>query len=223
MMDSTGALAATLASAACRPFATRAQTPAKIALLSIGTDPVKTQSRFGVQFLDQLGQLGYGRGSEHPRLNADSPGGRPERLAEFVADLAGRPRVDIVVTTADVESVAAKQAMSTTPIVITLVQDPGLALASSRAWRPRAQCDGADRRWRQSGSKRLELLKAFLPLREWACLLNPTGPAPLARPNATETAARKLGSSSDGSRYAMRRGWRVFSTIKRELFRLLSL
>jgi putative ABC transport system substrate-binding protein len=106
-----------------------AQAPPTIALLSIGTDPVKPNPVW-VAFLDQFAQLGYieGRSIAIERRFA---GGRQERLADFVADLAKR-RVDVVVATADLESLAAKRAMPTTPIVMILVQDPvGIGLVAS--------------------------------------------------------------------------------------------
>src|SRR5207249_8067638 len=50
-----------------------------------------------VQFLKQLGELGYVEG-QNIVLERRFAGGRQERLAEFVADLAER-RVDVVVAT----------------------------------------------------------------------------------------------------------------------------
>lgn len=51
-----------------------------------------------------MGQLGYVEGRSVV-IERRFPGGRPERLPEFIADLA-RLRVDMVVATGDVESLA---------------------------------------------------------------------------------------------------------------------
>src|SRR6266850_7414073 len=79
----------------------QAQTVPRIALLSIGTDPVKPNLNVWVPFLEQMEQLGYVEG-RNVVLERRFAGGRPERLAEFVADLA-RLHVDMVVATSDVE------------------------------------------------------------------------------------------------------------------------
>jgi putative ABC transport system substrate-binding protein len=221
MMIPRGALAAALAvGLLAAPFAIQAQTPPRIALLSIGTDPVKPNPVW-VQFLDQLGQLGYVEG-RNIAIERRFAGGRPERLAEFVADLAGR-RIDIVVTTADVESVAAKQAMPTTPIVMTLVQDPiGAGLVASLA-HPGGNVTGLTTLAPELYSKRLELLKEALPaVARVGMLLNPTGPSAMGASNATETAARKLGLQLRRLEVRDAQGLGdVFSTIKRERLQAL--
>ena len=91
-------LALVFAIVALTPFATEAQSTPKIGLLSIGTDPVKPNPVW-VQFLKQLGELGYVEG-RNVAFERQFAGGRQERLAEFVADLAER-RVDVVVATSE--------------------------------------------------------------------------------------------------------------------------
>jgi len=49
--------------------------------------------------------------------------GRPERLPSLIADLM-EAMVDVIVTTATQETVAAKRATSTIPIVMTVAPDP---------------------------------------------------------------------------------------------------
>jgi len=168
------------------PVATPAQPPPKVGLLSIGTDPVKPNPVW-VQFLKQLEELGYveGRNITIERVFA---GGRPERLAELVADLGGR-RVDGVVTTREVENIAAKRGLPTTPIVMMLVQDPvGTGLVASLA-RPGGNVTGLATLAPELYRKRLELLKEALP----RVLVNPTNAGSVAGANAMDDVAQTLG------------------------------
>jgi putative ABC transport system substrate-binding protein len=146
----------------------------KIALLSIGTDPVKPNPVW-VQFLKQLEELGYieGRTIAFERRFA---GGRQERLEEFISDLARR-RVDVVVATGDVENGAAKRGLPTTPIVMMLVQDPvGSGLVASLR-RPGGNVTGLTTLAPELYGKRLELLREALPaITRAGVLLNPTSP-----------------------------------------------
>jgi putative ABC transport system substrate-binding protein len=220
MMILRAALAAALtAGLLAAPLAPWAQTPPRIALLSIGTDPVKPNPVW-VQFLDQLGQLGYVEG-RNIAIERRFAGGRQERLAEFLADLAGR-RVDIVATTGDVESVAAKQALPTTSIVMMLVQDPiGAGLVASLA-HPGGNVTGLTTLAPELYTKRLELLKEALPaVARVGMLLNPTS-ANMAAANATETAARRLGLQLRRLEVRDPQGLsEAFSTIRRERLQAL--
>src|SRR2546427_2425421 len=112
----------------------------KIGLLSIGTDPVKPNPVW-VRFLKQLGELGYVEG-QNVAFERRFAGGRQERLAELVADLAER-RVDVVVATSEVESIAAKRGLPTTPIVMIVVQDPVEAGLVASLGAPGRHRDGA--------------------------------------------------------------------------------
>ena len=72
-----------------------AQAPPTIALLSIGTDPVKPNPVW-VAFLDQFAQLGYVEGRTIA-IERRFAGGQQERLADFVADLAKRKDRPVIV------------------------------------------------------------------------------------------------------------------------------
>src|SRR5437773_11027343 len=122
------------------PVASLAQPSPKIGLLSIGTDPVKPNPVW-VRFLKQLGELGYVEG-QNVAFERRFAGGRQERLAEFVADLAER-RVDVVVATSEVESIAAKRGLPITPIVMIVVQDPVEAGLVASLGAPGRHRDGA--------------------------------------------------------------------------------
>jgi ABC-type uncharacterized transport system substrate-binding protein len=83
-------------------------------------------------------------------------------LDELVTDLT-RLRVGIVVTTGVPETVAAKRAMPTTPIVMFVVPDPvGEGLIASLA-RPGGNVTGLSTLAPELYAKRLELLKEAIP------------------------------------------------------------
>ena len=173
------------------PLAVEAQNAPKIGLLSIGTDPVKPNLNVWVPFLDQLEQLGYVEGRSVV-IERRFAGGRPERLPEFVAELA-RLHVDMVVATSDVESLAAKRAMPTTPIVMVLVPDPVAAGLITSLARPGGNVTGVSTLAPELYAKRLELLKEVIPgVSRVGVLLNPTTVhAPLAATHSA-VAARVL-------------------------------
>lgn len=169
----------------------RAQAAPRIGLLSIGTDPVKPNPVW-VQFLQQLGQLGYVDG-QNITIERRFAGGRQERLPEFVADLAER-RIDIVVATGDFESLAVKQALPTTPLVMMLVQDPVRAGLVASLAHPGGNVTGLTTQAPELYSKRLELMKEALPaVARAGMLLNSTSANAMAASTAMETAARILG------------------------------
>lgn len=173
------------------PVASLAQPPARIGLLSIGTDPVKPNPVW-VQFLKQLEELGYVEG-RNVVLERRFAGGRPERLGELIASLAER-RVDVVVATGDVENRAAKHGLPTTPIVMMLVQDPvATGLVASLA-RPGGTVTGLTTLAPELYRKRLELLKEVLPrIVRVGALLNPTSAGSVTSANEMDGAARLIG------------------------------
>ncbi len=105
-MRRIGLAVALALSLALAPLAAFAQSPPRIGLLSIGTDPVKPNPLW-VAFLDRLGQLGYIEG-QNIAIERRFAGGRQDRLRDLVADLAER-RVDVVAATAEVEALTAKR------------------------------------------------------------------------------------------------------------------
>jgi putative ABC transport system substrate-binding protein len=173
------------------PVTAPTQPSVKIGLLSIGTDPVKPNPVW-VQFLQQLGELGYVEGRNVAFLR-EFAGGRQERLAELVADLVER-RVAVVVATGDVENIAAKRGLPTTPIVMMLVQDPvGAGLVASLA-RPGGNVTGLTTLAPELYRKRLDLLKEALPrLARAGVLVNPTSASSVATAKGMESTAQFLG------------------------------
>ena len=123
--------------------------------------------------------------------------GKPERLAGLAAELV-RLKVDVIVTSLNPVTVAAKQATKTIPIVTTLASDPvGAGLLASLA-RPGGNITGLTFDVTpEFAGKRLQLLKEFVPrVSRVAVLWNPDPairgfqPEPVFQ--ALEDAARRL-------------------------------
>jgi putative ABC transport system substrate-binding protein len=110
-----GVLAAPLAG-----WAQQGERAHHIGLLTLGADP--TGSKFWQKFLQAMRELNYveGRNLIVRRAFAD---GKADRLPGLVADLVQVP-VDVMVTTSTQETLAAKRATSTIPIVTSVV--PGI-------------------------------------------------------------------------------------------------
>jgi putative ABC transport system substrate-binding protein len=117
-----------------------------------------------------------------------------ERLPELAADLV-RLKVDVIVTGINSNTIAAKQATTTIPIVMANGLDPvGAGLVASLA-RPGGNITGLTQdTGDEISGKRLELLKDILPkLLRIAVLWNPDFAPNQARLKVTADAARKLG------------------------------
>ena len=128
-------------------------------MLSIGADPANPVA--WVPLLDRFLELGYVEG-RNITIERRFAAGRPERLAEVVADLA-RVKVDIVVATRVPESLAAKRTMPTTPGVMIVVPDPvGEGLVASLA-HPGGNVTGLSTLAPELYAKRLELLNEVIP------------------------------------------------------------
>ena len=102
----------------------------RVGLLSIGSDP--NQPLTWRPFLEGMQELGYVEG-RNLTVQRALGGGRAADLPGLVQELV-RSGVDVIVTTGTRETVAAKQAAPTTPIVMLLVPDPvGQGLARTLA------------------------------------------------------------------------------------------
>jgi putative ABC transport system substrate-binding protein len=180
-------LAALGGAAAAWPLAARAQQAGKtvtIGILAIEPlPPIDT-------FRQALSDLGYVEGK-----NVRYARGRNERFPELANDLVGL-KVDVILTWGTEAVLAAKQATTTTPIVMGAVGDvidsgivPNLA-------RPAANVTGLSSLAGDLDAKRLELLKEMVPgLSRIAMLINPTNRyMALALPSA-QRGAEKLQAS----------------------------
>jgi putative ABC transport system substrate-binding protein len=162
--------------AAAWSLAARAQSALMphVGLVSIGASP--SDPAIFRPFLEQIRNLGYIDG-HNIILERRFAAGHAEQIKDFVADLVSH-KVDVIVVTGIRESLAAKQATSTIPIVMIVNPDPiGLGLVTSLA-RPGGNITGLSAMdWSLYG-KRIEILKQAVPQLSKAALLlsreNPT-------------------------------------------------
>jgi putative ABC transport system substrate-binding protein len=124
-------------------------------------------------FRQALNNLGYIEG-KNVRFEYRYAEGYNERLPELANDLADL-NVDVIVTWGTDAVLAAKQATTTTPIVMGTIGDPlGSGVVTNLA-RPGGNVTGSSSRAAELESKRLELLKEAVPgLSRAAILFNPT-------------------------------------------------
>ena len=142
--------------------------------------------------LSEFGYLAAGRNVLFVNRNA---GPQLARLPELATDLV-RSGVDVIVTSTNPATLAAKKATTTIPIVMTVGVEPVAAGLVASLARPGANVTGLtfDVDATQLVAKRLEILKQLLPsVSRVAVLWNRSyGPGTL-RFKGTEDAGRKLG------------------------------
>jgi len=146
------------------PLAAHAQQPAR-RVYRIGYQAIASRAQtlpFIEAFEDGLRSLGY-RVGENVVIEYRFANGEMERLPALAADLV-RLGVDVIVTGANPNTVAAMKATTTIPIVMTNSIDPvGNGLVASLA-RPGGNITGfAQDAGGELNGKRLELLKEALP------------------------------------------------------------
>jgi len=137
-----------------------------------------------------LRELGY---IEEQNLTIEyrSAEGRGERFADLAADLL-RLNIDLIVTRGTPAALAAKQATTTTPIVMAAMGDPLMVVASLA--NPGGNITGLSAYTAGLEAKRAELLKELVPgAVRIAGLYNMGNPVVPPLWNELETAARKLG------------------------------
>jgi putative ABC transport system substrate-binding protein len=138
-----------------------------------------------------LGELGYVDG-QTIALEIRASDGHSERIPELVAELIGL-KMDVVVASSSVSTLAAKKATGTIPIVMVAADPVGLGLVASLA-RPGGNVTGLSYFNEAIIAKRLQLLTEFVPgLSRVAVLRNPSVVVHATFWQETEVAARKLG------------------------------
>jgi ABC-type uncharacterized transport system substrate-binding protein len=161
----------------------------RVGIVSIGSDP--KQPLPWRPFLDAMRERGYveGRNLTVKRAFAN---GRAEDLPGLLEELV-RSRVEVVVTTGTRETLAAKQATSTTPIVMLVVPDPvGQGFVKTLA-RPGGTVTGLTNLVPGLVQKYVELLREAVPASSrFAVIANPPNPVPENR-RELEAAAKALG------------------------------
>jgi putative ABC transport system substrate-binding protein len=175
------------------PFGSLAQQPpAKIARIGFLGAETSSDTASRIEAMrNGLRSLGYVEG-KNIVIEFRWAEGKYERLRDLAADLVGL-KVDILVTDGAKASLAAKQATATVPIVIANVSDPiALGLVSGLA-RPGGNITGSASFGPESGAKRLELLREFMPrIKLVGVLLNPGNPSSVPKLEALQTAATSL-------------------------------
>src|SRR4029453_1294872 len=151
-----------------------------------GRDP------FVEAFLEGMRALGYVEG-QHFVLESRGAEGQYERFPALAAELVRLP-VDVLMVPNTSAALAAKQATSNIPTVMTGMGDPvGTGLVASLAW-PGGNITGLAILQPELIGKQLEFLKAVLPtVSRVALLWNPANPSHALAVRAAEVAAQALG------------------------------
>ena len=158
----------------------------------LGANTPSVQSRWTAAFVQRLRELGWieGRSVAIEYRWAETRFERsPEIIAEFV-----RLKVDVIVTHATANILAAKRGTSVIPIVFAAVADPvGLGVVDSLA-RPGGNITGLSNQFTDAAGKRVELLREVVPgLRRLAVLANVGIANAALEIGEVETAAQTLG------------------------------
>ena len=153
---------------------------------------VETDRSWVLAFRDGLRELGYREG-ENVIVEQRHAAQQLDKLPGLAADLV-RLQVDVVVANGTPAILAAKNAKSGLPIVITVNADPvGAGLVISLA-RPGGNITGNTDGHADLGPKRLELLKAAVPsVSRVAVLWNPATPQAARQLENIQAAAPGLG------------------------------
>jgi putative ABC transport system substrate-binding protein len=112
-------------------------------------------------FRQEMGKLGWIEG-KNITLEYRFAEGKTERLPELAADLV-RLKVDIIVVSEPTAALAAKNATTTIPIVMTTVGDPVAAGLVASLARPGRNVTGLSSLTVELNTKRLEVLKDAVP------------------------------------------------------------
>ena len=175
------------------PLAAEAQAPGKVPRIGFLSAFSSADTSLWYQaFRQGLRDLGYTEGHNIAIEYRDAEG-RPERLPDLAAGLL-RLKVDVIVAQTTPASLAAKQATTSIPIVMTIVADPvGTGLVASLA-RPGGNITGLSTQLPELAAKRLQLLKEVVPkVSRMAVLWNSASPIAPPQVREAEAAARALG------------------------------
>jgi len=178
--------------AAAWPVAARGQQSAKMRTIGfLGNATFSAWRGWVVAFVQRLNELGWIEG-RNVAIEYRWAEGRPERYVEIAAEFL-RLNVDVIITTGP-SVLTVKQATSIIPIVFATANDPvGTGMVASLA-RPGGNVTGTSVQNTETASKRVELLREFVPgLRRLAILANSGYPAAALEMGEVLTAAKALG------------------------------
>jgi putative tryptophan/tyrosine transport system substrate-binding protein len=158
----------------------------------LGAATPLVESQRVAAFVQRLHQLGWIE-NRNVAIEYRWAEGRTERFTELAAEFA-RLKVDLIVASTTPAVIAAKQATSVIPIVITTANDPvGTGLVASLA-RPGGNVTGLSNQLADTAAKRLELLREAVPgLRRLAILGNVGNPGAMLDTREAHAAASAVG------------------------------
>ena len=192
-MDRRRVLLTSLAGAVVVPLAAEAQPAAKIyqvGVVSNAGSPKTWRAQYA-SFIDGMRELHYVEG-RNLILRPAFAEGKAERLPALISELVNA-KVDVIVTSATVETLTAKRATSSIPIVMWVVPDPVInGLVASLA-RPGGNITGLTNLVPGLAQKYVELLRETVPsARRFAVVAAAPNPRPDTR-QEIEAAGRTLG------------------------------
>lgn len=186
-----------LGAAATWPVLARAQQTGKAP--TIGVFVAGTPASHGLwvaAFVARLRDLGWMEGRT-ALIEYRWTEGRSERVADIAAELV-RLKPDIIVAGGTVNTLAAKQATSTIPIVFSAAADPiGTGLVANLA-RPGGNVTGLSVQQPDLIGKRLELLREVVPaVQRLAVMAHGGNPSAMVEMNDVHAEIRKLGLGAE--------------------------
>jgi putative tryptophan/tyrosine transport system substrate-binding protein len=173
------------------PLAARAQQ--KLPTIGfLGANTPAVQRQWTTAFVQRLHELGWTEG-HNLAIEYRWAEGRFDRSPAIIAEFV-RLKVDVIITHATANVVAAKQATSAIPIIFTSVADPvGNNLVASLA-RPDGNVTGLSAQIADVAGKRLELLREIIPgLRRLALMANVGVANAVLEMGEVQAAARTIG------------------------------
>jgi putative ABC transport system substrate-binding protein len=172
------------------PLAARAQ-QAERRIGFLGASTASNQNQWTSALVQRLRELGWVEG-RNLAIEYRWAEGRFERSTQFIGELVGL-NVDLIVTHATPNIIAAKKATTDIPIVFAAAGDPvGAGLVASLA-RPGGNITGLSIQATDLAGKRLELLREVVPgLRRVAALANVGNPLIMLEMQEVQAAARAL-------------------------------
>ena len=179
--------------AAAWPLTARAQQPRKLPTIGfVGPSTAAVDRPLTGPFAQRLAELGWVDGRSIV-IDYRPSEGLVERAGEIAAEFV-RLKVDVIVTHATANVVAAKQATSVIPIVFAAVADPvGNNLVASLA-RPGGNVTGMSNQMADAAGKRLGLLRELIPnLRRLAIMANVGVANDVLEMGGVQAGARTLG------------------------------
>jgi putative ABC transport system substrate-binding protein len=148
-------------------------------------------SRFSLEFREGMRELGYVEG-RNLAIEFASAAGRPDRLPDLARELV-KLKVDVIVASGSEATLAARNATTAIPIVMTSSNPLGIGIVASLA-RPGGNITGLSLLAPEVSGKRVEILKQILPgIARAAVLLYPDDPGVAFSLKETEAAARATG------------------------------